>query len=115
MPAKQYTQEELKALLSSASAHDFTVIYDLYAPPLYSILMDMEPDAVRAEKLLHRLFAQLRQRAGSFDPSSTRLFPWMVRQSVQMAMQQGLTTQALSQQLKKYLAPQRLQENKQPV
>jgi RNA polymerase sigma-70 factor (ECF subfamily) len=56
----------------------FAALYDLYAKPLYSLILRILSDPKEAEDVLQEVFLQLWEKAGAFDEAAGKPFSWVV-------------------------------------
>ena len=88
LSGSMFTQEELRTFLYSDSEDDFYVLYDIYAAPLFGIVLKMVKCNAKAEHILASTFIKARKEALSFDDCPFSLFIWLMRIAVQLCLQE---------------------------
>ncbi|HEY4651837.1 MAG TPA: sigma-70 family RNA polymerase sigma factor [Pontibacter sp.] len=71
-------EEELVARLRSRDASAMSVLYDMYSPALYGIVLQIVKIEETAEDVLQEAFVKIWNSFGSYDPTKGRLFTWMI-------------------------------------
>jgi RNA polymerase sigma-70 factor (ECF subfamily) len=77
-PTKNYTEDELIALLQGRDETAFSYLYDNYSGALNGIITRMVDDRQVAEDILQEAFLKIWNNFLQYDPSKGRLFTWMV-------------------------------------
>ncbi len=72
------TERELIVLLQAKDAKAFSVLYDRYAPTLFSITLKIVPVSPLAEDVLQEAFVKIWRTIHQYDPRKGRLFTWLL-------------------------------------
>lgn len=75
---KNYTEEELIALLKSKDAGAYSLLYDNYSAALFGIISKVVSAEEIAEDILQDVFVKIWKNIENYDASKGRLFTWML-------------------------------------
>ncbi|GAB3532346.1 sigma-70 family RNA polymerase sigma factor [Pontibacter brevis] len=77
-PTKTITEEELVARLRSQDASAVSLLYDMYSPTLFGVVLQIIKEEETAEDVLQEAFVKIWSSFQSYDASKGRLFTWMI-------------------------------------
>ncbi|WP_162056235.1 RNA polymerase sigma factor [Pontibacter pamirensis] len=77
-PTKNNTEEELVARLRSQDTSAVSVLYDMYSPTLFGVVLQIVKEEETAEDVLQEAFVKIWSSFQSYDSSKGRLFTWMI-------------------------------------
>jgi RNA polymerase sigma-70 factor (ECF subfamily) len=69
---------EIVRLLKLKDPTAIAIVYDLYSPALFGMILKLTPNHIAATKILEESFLKFQQLIESYDTSKERLFIWMV-------------------------------------
>jgi RNA polymerase sigma-70 factor (ECF subfamily) len=72
-------ERELLAIAKSGDSAALGRLYDAYAPRLLGFILRMTGNQQKAEEILQSTFLEVFGRIRNYDPSSEKLFPWMLK------------------------------------
>lgn len=75
---KNYTEEELVALLKSKDARAYSLLYDNYSAALFGVVSKVVSAEEIAEDILQDVFVKIWKNIENYDASKGRLFTWML-------------------------------------
>ena len=70
---------ELIALLKQNNIEAYTMLYDKYAPALYTVVLQIVRDDEIAKNVFEKAFLDIKDKIGTYDASRERLFIWMFK------------------------------------
>lgn len=76
--ADRQLEVELLARTANGDQSAFAMLYDRFAPGLFSMTVKMMHDEKEAEDVLQEGFSQIWRRAASYDPTRSSPFTWSV-------------------------------------
>jgi RNA polymerase sigma-70 factor, ECF subfamily len=76
-PDRQF-DSDLLARIAAGDEAAFGILYDRFAPGLYSLVLKMTGDSVEAQDVLQDAFAQIWRKAETFDRRRSAPFTWAV-------------------------------------
>ncbi|MCJ8167507.1 sigma-70 family RNA polymerase sigma factor [Pontibacter sp. E15-1] len=77
-PIKTISEEELILRLRSQDASAVSVLYDMYSPTLFGVVLQIVKEDETAEDVLQEAFVKIWSSFQSYDSSKGRLFTWMI-------------------------------------
>ncbi|MFD2247964.1 RNA polymerase sigma factor [Pontibacter ruber] len=77
-PAQKITEEALVARLRSRDSSVVSVLYDMYSPALYGVVLQIVKVEEIAEDVLQDAFVKIWGSFDRYDESKGRLFTWMI-------------------------------------
>lgn len=77
-PTKIIPEEELVARLRSQDSSAVSVLYDMYSPALFGVVLQIVKEEETAEDVLQEAFVKIWNSFQSYDDSKGRLFTWMI-------------------------------------
>ena len=83
-----YSEPELIDALKSKDKQAFEFLYDHYSGALYSIILQIIPNATPAKDVLQEVFINIWRRIETYDPAKGSLFTWMLNISRNAAIDQ---------------------------
>lgn len=87
-PTTTYSEPELIAALKAKDQQAFEYLYDHYSGALYSIILQIVPNATPAKDILQEVFINIWRRIDTYDPAKASLFTWMLNISRNAAIDQ---------------------------
>src|SRR3954467_7404407 len=75
---KNYTEEELVALLKSRNANSYSLLSDNYSAALFGVISKVVSAEEIAEDILQDVFVKIWKNIEHYDASKGRLFTWML-------------------------------------
>jgi RNA polymerase sigma-70 factor (ECF subfamily) len=87
-PTTTYSEPELIAALKAKDQQAFEYLYDHYSGALYSIILQIVPNATPAKDILQEVFINIWRRIDTYDPAKAGLFTWMLNISRNAAIDQ---------------------------
>jgi RNA polymerase sigma factor (sigma-70 family) len=81
-----YSEQELVTFLQKRDEQYFSYLYDHYSGALYSIVLQIVPDAELASDVLQEAFVNIWRKIESYDPTKGRLFTWMLNVARNLAI-----------------------------
>jgi DNA-directed RNA polymerase specialized sigma24 family protein len=85
----QETEQGLAPLIQQGSKQAFADLYDKYAPALFGVIHGIVGNEKQAGDILQLAFLEIWKLRGTYNPSSERLFNWMMRIARDLALQAG--------------------------
>lgn len=73
-----YTEAELVNRLQQQDAAAFNYLYERYSGAVYSVILQVVPEAETANDLLQEVFVTIWKKIHMYDASKGRLFTWML-------------------------------------
>ncbi|GAA4438310.1 sigma-70 family RNA polymerase sigma factor [Pontibacter saemangeumensis] len=77
-PTKIIPEEELVARLRAQDPSAVSVLYDMYSPTLFGVILQIVKEEDTAEDVLQEAFVKIWGSFQSYDSSKGRLFTWMI-------------------------------------
>lgn len=77
-PIPKLSEEELVARLHSRDTSALSVLYDMYSPTLYGVVLQIVKVEEIAEDVLQEAFVKIWNSFDKYDASKGRLFTWMI-------------------------------------
>ncbi|MDX5435572.1 MAG: sigma-70 family RNA polymerase sigma factor [Pontibacter sp.] len=72
------SEEDLIAGLRAQDSKTIAVLYDMYSPTLYGVILQIVKVEEVAEDVLQEAFVKIWKSFGSYDERKGRLFTWMI-------------------------------------
>jgi DNA-directed RNA polymerase specialized sigma24 family protein len=76
---EQALEKEVQAVAQNGDSEALGRIYDAYAPLLLGFIRRLVRNKEKAEEILQATFLEAFGRIRNYDPSSEKLFPWMLK------------------------------------
>jgi RNA polymerase sigma-70 factor (ECF subfamily) len=77
-PSMSMTQEEILSLLYKKDEKAYTILYDMYAKSLFTIIFNLVKEREEAEDILQDVFVKIWKNLDSFSESKGRFYTWML-------------------------------------
>lgn len=72
------TQENLLEMISRGDPKAFTVMYDMYARSLYSVIFNLVKQPAEAEEILTEVFEKAWKNIDTYNADNGRFFTWLL-------------------------------------
>jgi len=72
------SQEEVLVLIKKKDDRAYSILYDMYAKSLFSVISNLMKDREEAEDVLQEVFIKIWKNIDSYNESKGRFYTWMV-------------------------------------
>ncbi len=74
-----YKEEELVSLITQKDKQAFSYLYDKYAPPLYTVVLQIVREEELANEVLQKVFADIMNDIEVYDAAKESFFTWQFK------------------------------------
>jgi len=93
---KDGIDENIIALVKDGDHHAFLTLYDTYAAALLGVITKITGVGKIAEDVLQQAFVEIWKKKANFNGSKERLFTWMIKITLSVAMLAANTGNAVA-------------------